>query len=431
MANEKAIRAAAIALLLGVVIVSYMQWGKGIDEIEPPTRQEFKTPEEIAMAAAAGKGTKARKKNSKLPAGGGWKEGEEGPEGGENVSPGRDGSMPAGAGWAAGEEGPEGGEGVAPEHSIATPAGGGWKEGEEGPEGSEGILPDGEPASGTAAGLCWKKARASKKHSYHFSGSVATEGFPAEAGPAKEWAVVAVNQPVSKWGSRSFVEVHGMTTGIDSEFSLEFTSSEKTLHLCAVWPRSYGDFQGIRLASCLPDPLAGGAAAEAKRHVDLRLKPEPLRTQLLVICGDDFDDGVVKEGLVKREISGSVSAVDVGAGSFMVAAAAGAILDEEQSQDNPRVVAIADSSGRFDLSYIAPKDEPLFLCAMAFPKGQKPTKVETIIGQGCTQLELPPSAPGGVMKLVEATVKVNPEKMPLASHELDHLSLVGRCYEGG
>ena len=53
MGNEKAIRIAAVVLLVGVVVVSYMQWGKGIDEIEPPTRQEFKTPEEIAMAAAA------------------------------------------------------------------------------------------------------------------------------------------------------------------------------------------------------------------------------------------------------------------------------------------------------------------------------------------------------------------------------------------
>ena len=55
MANEKAIRAAAIALLVGVVIVSYLQWGKGIDEIEQPTMQEFKSPEQIAMAAAADK----------------------------------------------------------------------------------------------------------------------------------------------------------------------------------------------------------------------------------------------------------------------------------------------------------------------------------------------------------------------------------------
>ncbi len=429
MANEKAIRAAAIALLLGVVIISYMQWGKGIDEIEPPTRQEFKTPEEIAMAAAAGKGTKARKKNSKLPGGGGWKEGEEGPEGGENVNPQGDGTMPSGAGWNEGEEGPEGAEGVAPDDAISTPAGGGWKEGEEGPEGSEGVLPDGEPASGTAAGLCWKKAKASKKFSYRFSGSVATEGFPADKGPPKEWAVVAVEQPVSKWGGGAFVKVHGMTTGIDPEFSLDLTSSEKKLHVCAVWPRTYGDFQGIRMASCLPKALAGGKDA-TERHGDLSLKPEPLKTQLLIISADDFGDRLVKEGMVRREISGTVEAVDVKAGSFMVAAAAGAILDEEQSQDNPRVVNLTNSSGRFDLSYVAPKDEPLFLCAMAFPKGQKPNKVKGVVGQGCTQLEIPLSAPDGVMKLIEASVKVNPEEMPLAPHELDHLSLVSRCYEG-
>ena len=108
----------------------------------------------------------------------------------------------------------------------------------------------------------------------------------------------------------------------------------------------------------------------------------------------------------------------------------GAILDEEQSQDNPRVVNLTNSSGRFDLSYVAPKDEPLFLCAMAFPKGQKPNKVKGVVGQGCTQLEIPLSAPDGVMKLIEASVKVNPEEMPLAPHELDHLSLVSRCYEG-
>ncbi len=428
MANETAIRAAAIALLVSVVIVSYLQWGKGIDEIEPPTRQEFKTPEEIAMAAAAGKGTKAKKK-SNLPAGGGWKEGEEGPEGAEGVAPQGDGSMPSGAGWNKGEEGPEGSEGVEPDSAIATPAGGGWKEGEEGPEGSEGVLPDGEPANGTAAGLCWKKAKASKKFSYQFSGSVATEGFPADKGPPKEWAVVAVEQPVSKWGGGAFVKVHGMTTGIDSEFSLDLTSSEKALHLCAVWPRSFGDFQGIRLASCLPKALAGGKDAP-ERHGDLSLKPQPLKTQLLIISADDFGDRVVKEGLVRREISGAVEADDVKAGSFMVAAAASAILDAEESQDNPRVVSLADSSGRFELSYVAPIDEPLFLCAMAFPKGQKPHKVKGLVGQGCTQLEIPPSAPGGVMKLIEASVKVNPEEMPLAPHELDHLSLVSRCYEG-
>jgi|GEM_PF-4504454 len=400
MANEKAIRAAAIALLVGVVIVSYLQWGKGIDEIEQPTMQEFKSPEQIAMAAAADK-KKTTKKNGLLPAGGGFAEGEEGPEGSEGIVPG----------------------------SIDTPAGGGWKEGEEGPEGSEGIMPEGEPASGSALGLCWKKAKASKKYSYRASGSVATEAFPSDAGPLKEWAVVAVDQPISKWTAGSIVEVHGLTAGIDPEFSLEFTSAEEKLHLCAVWPRSFGDFQGIRIAGCLPNMLEGGKD-KAAIHGDLQLKPVALSTKLLVISGSNFGDSAPREGMVRREVSGVVKSTGIQSGSFMVAAAASPVLDEEESQDNPRAVRMADSSGRFSMSYTAPKDEPLYLCAMAFAKGQKMNAIKEIEGQGCTQLELPTMAPQGVVKLVDAQVSVNAENMPLAPHERDHLALVERCYSG-
>ena len=427
MANETAIRAAAISLLVSVIIVSYLQWGKGIDEIEQPTMQEFKSPEQIAMAAAADK-KKGKKKNNLLPAGGGFAEGEEGPEGGENVAPRGDGTAPGGAGWTEGQEGPEGSEGAIP-GNIETPAGGGWKEGEEGPEGSEGIMPEGEPASGSALGLCWKKPRASKKYSYRLSGSVATEAFPGEPGPLKEWAVVAVNQPISKWTAGSIVEVHGLTAGIDPEFSLEFTSAEKALHLCAVWPRSFGEFQGIRLAACLPNTIDGGQDTAAL-HGDLKLKPSALSTKLLIISGSDFGDSAPREGMVRREISGTVEATGITPGSFMVAAAASPVLDEEESQDNPRAVRMADASGRFSMSYTAPQNEPLYLCAMAFAKGQKVDAIKEIEGQGCTQLELPTSAPKGVVKLVDAQVSVNAQKMPLAPHERDHLALVERCYSG-
>ena len=425
MTNENAIRAAAIALLIGVVIVSYMQWGKGIDEIEPPTKQEFQTPEQITAASAASKKKKAQK-NANLPSGGGWAEGEEGPDGDESARPGSTmNTTPSGGGWTEGEEGEEGKEGSAPGGS-GTPAGAGWEEGQQGPEGTEGIMPDGEPANGAAIGLCWKKPKASKKYGYQFSGSVATEGFPGDKGPLKEWAVVAVDKPVSDWDAGSIVEVHGLTTGLDAEFSLEITSSEKKLHLCAVWPASLGQFQGIRLAACLPKALLGDDDAPAK-HGDLSITPKALNTQLLVISGSEFGDGIPRQGGVKREISGSVEALGVQAGSFMVTAAASAILDEQESQDSPRAMQMTNESGRFTLSYITAKDEPLYLCAMAFAKGKKLSKVKGIEGQGCTEVAVPAAGPGGLVKIVGAQVTVNAEKMPLAPHELDHLSLVGRC----
>jgi len=421
MANEKAIRIAAIVLLLGVVVVSYMQWGKGVDDTTAPAVQEFKTPEQIAQQTQGGN----------LPAGGGWKAGQEGPEGGEGASPGKGGTaLPGGGGWVAGEVGPEGGEGMAPKGGgPPTPAGGGWAEGEEGPEGTEGKMPDGEPTSGMAVGLCWKKAKAGKKFSYLFSGTVATDGFPSEKGVGlRDYAVVASERPLSDWTAGSIVEVHGLVTGVDPEFSLSVTSDIPKLHLCAVWPATLDEFQGFRVAACLPKALKGGADSIAE-HGDLKIKPGAMRQQLLVLGGQRFQTGTPREGLVKRQVMGSVEAAEVEAGAFMVSAGATPVLNEEESQENPRAVQMTDAKGNFSLSYLATPTEPLHLCAMALPRGTKMNKIKSIEGQGCTQVQVPAAGPGGVVTIKGATVKVNAEKMPLAPHEQDHLSLVGRCAE--
>jgi hypothetical protein len=130
---------------------------------------------------------------------------------------------------------------------------------------------------------------------------------------------------------------------------------------------------------------------------------------------------------VRRRVSGGVEAQGVNAGAFMIAAAATPILDEQESQANPRAVRMTDGTGSFSLSYLAPSKEPLFVCAMALPKGTKMDKIQGIEGQGCTRVQVPAAGPGGVVDLKGVRIRVNAEKMPLAPHEQDHLSLVGRC----
>jgi hypothetical protein len=413
MANENAIRIAAIVLLLAVVGVSYVQWGKGVDSVAPAPAQEFMSAEQLAernaapaptdaTAAPSGEGAEPVGTGLALPAGGGWAEGEEGPEGAENAGPsGLGGNMPEGAGWAQGEIGPEGGEGR---------------------------MPDGEEPAGTSVGLCWKKPKAGTTYSYDFSGTVTTTGFPAEKGKEpQDYAVIATDRPISEWKSGTVVEVYGVTTGRDPEFSLSVKSDQSKLYLCAVWPASLDEFQSLRIASCTSKALGGGKG-NTEKHGDLVLEPRPLPEVLLVIGGDRFRSGPPRAGLVRVDVSGKVEAAGVPAGSFLVAAASSPILDDQESEDDPRTVRITEADGEFSLSYLAPPGEKLYLCAMALPRGEKLDRITSIEGQGCTHAIEPPAADKeGVITIIGASIRVNAEKMPLAPHEQDHLSLVGRC----
>jgi len=426
MANENAIRIAAIVLLLAVVAVSYMQWGKGVDAIPTTPTQEFMSAEQLAERGAA----PAPAGKTATPGGAGWTEGQEGPEGGEGTAPAGEGmDMPAGGAWASGEEGPEGGENAGPSGlGGVLPEGGGWALGEEGPAGSEGRIPEGEEPAGTSVGLCWKKAKADTTYSYDFSGTVATTGFPADkVKELQNYAVVATDRPISQWTSGAVVQVYGVTTGQDPEFSLSVKSDQRKLHLCAVWPASLDEFQSLRIASCTSKALDGGKG-NAEKHGDIVFEPKPLPEVLLVIGGDRFRSGPPREGLVRVQVSGKVEAVGVPAGSFLVAAASTPILDEQESEDDPRTVRITGADGKFALSYLAPPGEKLYLCAMALPRGQELGKISSIEGQGCTQaIEPPPADTEGVVNINGVAIRVNAEKMPLAPHEQDHLSLVGRC----
>ncbi|MBJ94777.1 MAG: hypothetical protein CMP23_09945 [Rickettsiales bacterium] len=425
MSTETAIRTAAIALLIGVVIVSYLQWGKGVEKVEAPSGQQFKSEAEIAAAGAANEGNK----NKRLPAGGGYAKGQEGPEGSEGLAPNSAEELPSGAGWKEGEVGPEGGEGLAPNGTVATPEGGGWKAGEEGPAGTEGVMPDGEPANESAVGLCWQRAAAGSDYSYRFSGSVETGAFPDEGGVQQHWAVVAVDRPISQWTAGTIVKVHGFSSGVDSQFNLNLTSSASELHLCAVWPANLGQFQGIRVASCLDKPLKSGK--EGAAYGDLTLKPVPLRSKLLVISGSDLQDSTLSKSRVQRTLSGNIVAPELKGASFMVAAAASPILDQEGSQEDPRAVVMTNAKGAFKLRYMAAAEEPLFLCAMAFPGTKSLSEVKGLEGQGCVPIQI--AADELVGKAVELSgleVPVNAEKMPLAPHELDHISLISRCFRG-
>ncbi|HCP48090.1 MAG TPA: hypothetical protein DIU15_18775 [Deltaproteobacteria bacterium] len=394
MGSEKSLRVIAVVLIVGVVVVSYMKWQQGGDDTVAAVDV---TPSPAAGAVATDQAPEptagtVEPAPAKVQA--------------EEISEG----IPEGA-IKDGEDGFGGAEGEAPELDPDLPVGGGFARGEPGKDLQ--VVP--KSATGDPPEVCWTNSATPGSGAYTVSGTVSLAGgLPT---PARV-AVVVADKALKGWTNGAMLKVYGAKASPLGAFEVSVSGAAGPVHVCAVANPTFDDFQSFLVAGCAAKPVSS-----ASRGVDIELIKQ--KQQVVVLGGTRFGPKGFDGDRTRRQIQGKISAPGIQASGFIVAAAPAPLLAEEESVLEPSAIRVADGSGSFALDYFSSPKEPLHVCAMAYSgKG----KVESIVGLGCSQVDVPNVATvEGTVEIADVVVKLEAEKEKVDAQDKQHFALLQKC----
>ncbi len=298
---------------------------------------------------------------------------------------------------------------------------------ESGPSGGGG--PDAYP-------VCLVEAEAGGSNQYTLSGTRRELDGSLGADEPDKWlnsVVVAVSMPAETWGPLEQVELLGLTLTSGSAFELSFSTDRASVHICGLGGFSSlanpGYMSYLGFAGCEEVVVPDGDSTVVR--TDLRLPLRPLPRVVEAISLTRHSEAASWSGLSRRTVQGRVRVSDGGSiPSYLVIASSSPIIDEKDSENVPASLAVVESDGLFEVSYLAPPEQPLVVCAVGMPAaGESILELEELVGLGCVDVAVPAATANGLVQVTGVEVEVDRSRtVSLAlEHEPRHFDFLHRC----
>jgi hypothetical protein len=256
------------------------------------------------------------------------------------------------------------------------------------------------------------------------SGEIVVADTLVQAGGRSVTALLLTTEPIARWAQKMEANVLAYQFFEGNKINAKVTlCGETQFHLCAVKTTDFSAFGYAHIGGCV-----AGTFTVDRMPKTVAIEMKQLESTFELIRLSTITPREVWPGTEQRLVKGRIHSEHPDFGGALVAIGTIALVDQPDAVTNPSALALTDKSGNFEAGFLAKPDDPIFLCALGFPKDFSTlAKREKLDGAGCVELKRPKNALTPVI-FTNANITLDPKKSyKLTDHERQHYHFLSQC----